>query len=73
VKRPLRPAPTSEEKKAIRRTTWKVLAVSLCAGLVGTCARLTVVRTAGAMPHPRLPEQTLIEVGKLPPRGGVGR
>ena len=76
MKRPLNPAPTPDERKRLRATTWKVLIVGVVANLVGTCARQTVVRTAGAMPRPRTAapiDLELHETGKLAPPRGVGK
>jgi len=76
--RPRRAAPpsaTGVERAAIRRHTWKVLLIGVCANVVGAGIRLVTVRTAGAMPRARLaaPEGRLQEIGKLSAPSGVGK
>ncbi len=67
MKRPLMPAPSQEERKQMRRFTWKMLLVGMCANVVGLGIRLVTARTMGAMPRAHVQQ-----IGKLSVPEDVG-
>jgi hypothetical protein len=60
VKRPLMPAPrpSVDERKRMRKLTWKVLLLGMCVNVVGVGWRMTI-RTAGSPPRPQIGKLTV--------------